>query len=312
MDQSPSLQQRFIEACRFDRGLAANTLEAYARDLRRYNEILQQLGHNPRTVDLAGIGECITLAAEQGLAARSLARAVSVIRGFHAWLAAEGIREDDPTRLLEAPRLDRSLPRTLSVAELERLLDPPLPETDRRPLRRWLALRDRAALECAYGAGLRVSELVGLEFQNLKPDEGLIRVFGKGARERIVPLGAPGWKALEEYIAEARPALLGRARDPRRRREAAGRVLLNHLGGGLNRMGFWRILRRNLEAAGLSTEYHPHSLRHSFATHLLEGGASLRAVQEMLGHSDITTTRIYTHVDREFLREEHRAHHPRG
>lgn len=313
MAESDRLLRRYLDHCRYERALSVNTLAAYEHDLSRYLEALPGLGLDSLSIDIRGLSRYLALVAELGLGVRSQSRAVSVIRGYHAWLAAEGLRRSDPARLLETPRLVRTLPRTLSRKEAERLLEVPLPAADaRRPLPRLLALRDRALLECAYGAGLRVSELTGLGYQNLLKDEGLVRVIGKGARERIVPLGEPAWSALAEYLEQARPALAERARSEERRRLAAWKIFLNHLGGPLTRMGFWKILQRHLLRAGLSGEYHPHSLRHSFATHLLEGGASLRAVQEMLGHADITTTQIYTHVDRDFLRREHAKHHPRA
>jgi integrase/recombinase XerD len=313
MAEADHLLRRYLDHCRYERALAANTLTAYEHDLRRYLEALPLLGLDALSINIRGLSRYLALVAELGLGVRSQSRAVSVIRGFHAWLAAEGLRRSDPARLLETPRLVRTLPRTLSGGEIGRLLATELPVADaRRPLPRLLALRDRALLETAYGAGLRVSELVGLGFQNLLREEGLVRVIGKGARERIVPLGRPAWDALTAYQEQARPALLQRARSEERRRSAAWTVFLNHLGGPLTRMGFWKILQRRLLQAGLSGEFHPHSLRHSFATHLLEGGASLRAVQEMLGHASIATTQIYTHVDRDFIRREHALHHPRA
>jgi integrase/recombinase XerD len=302
MPDTQRLLRRYLDHCRFERGLAENTLAAYEHDLLRYLEALEMLDTGPLEVDIRGLERYLVLVSELGLSVRSQSRAVSVLRGFHAWLAAEQLRSSDPG-------LIRTLPRTLSSHEMDLLLSPLPAESD---LQRWLALRDQALLETAYGAGLRVSELCGLGFQNLLPEEGLLRILGKGSKERVVPLGEPGWAALTRYQELARPALLARSRSAERSRAGAWRVFLNHLGGPLTRMGFWKVLQKRLTAAGLSGEFHPHSLRHSFATHLLEGGASLRAVQEMLGHADIATTQIYTHVDREFLRAEYRAHHPRS
>jgi integrase/recombinase XerD len=304
--------EQYLDYCRFERGLADNTLAAYEHDLRYYQEGLHSLGLELLTIDIDGLQKFTGLITGLGLSVRSQSRAVSVIRGFHAWLAAEEIRSSDPARLLQTPRLTRHLPVVLNSLEMEQLLAVPPVEPDARPLSGWLALRDEALMEVAYGSGLRVSELTGLRFQNLLEEEGLLRVFGKGAKERIIPLGEPGWQALKCYLEDARPQLLARSKSEERRRNSAWTVFLNHVGGSLTRMGFWKILRKHLDRAGLSGEYHPHTLRHSFATHLLENGASLRAVQEMLGHADIATTQIYTHVDRDFLRAEHRSCHPRG
>ncbi len=297
------LREDFLLACRFDRGLGDNSLDAYAGDLRRYLDWLSDRSTPLHSVTRELLGEHLAYLRDLGLAARSRSRTLSVLRSFHGWLAAEGRLPADPAELLRSPRLSRELPDVFSREELLRLLEAA------RQGRPELALRNTALLECAWGAGLRVSELVGLEQRNLLPAEGLLRIFGKGAKERIVPLGAPGWKALEAWNRQGRSLLLRKARDPK---ASADRVFLNVRGGPLSRMGFWKVLRKLLLEAGLPKELHPHSLRHSFATHLLEGGASLRAVQEMLGHSDIETTRIYTHVDRAFLKEEHRHHHPRA
>jgi len=309
MSETSRLLRRYLDHCRFERGLAENTLAAYEHDLARYLEALELQGSGPLEVDIRGLERYLALVHELGLSVRSQSRAVSVMRGFHGWLVAEHLRPSDPARLLDTPRLIRSLPRTLDRGEMERLLTPP-PVLE--GLRGWLVLRDQALLETAYGAGLRVSELCGLGFQNLLAEEGLVRVLGKGSKERVVPLGTPGWEALARYQELARPQLAARSRSAERTRSGAWRVFLNHLGGPLTRMGFWKILQKRLAEAGLEGDFHPHSLRHSFATHLLEGGASLRAVQEMLGHADIATTQIYTHVDREFLRRQYRQFHPRG
>ena len=310
MSDSSRLLRRYLDHCRFERGLAENTIGAYEHDLLCYFEALELQDVSPLEVDIRGLERYLALVSELGLSVRSQSRAVSVLRGFHAWLAAEHLRPSDPARLLETPRLIRTLPRTLTPQEMELLLTPPSVKAG--TLQDWLGRRDQALLEVAYGAGLRVSELCGLGFQNLLEEEGLLRVFGKGSKERVVPLGDLGWQALRAYLAEARPRLAARCRSAERGRGAAWRVFLNHLGGSLTRMGFWKVLQKRLAATGLAGDFHPHSLRHSFATHLLEGGAGLRAVQEMLGHADIATTQIYTHVDREFLRAQYRLHHPRS
>jgi len=310
MSDNSRLLRRYLDHCRFERGLAENTLAAYEHDLLRYFEALDLQDLSPLEVDIRGLERYLAMVGELGLSVRSLSRAVSVLRGFHAWLAAEGLRGSDPSRLLETPRLVRTLPRTLGREEMERLLEPPAAPAD--GLRAWLTARDQALLEVAYGAGLRVSELCGLGFQHLLPEEGLLRIFGKGAKERVVPLGDPGWIALRTYLDGARPHLAARSRSAERGRQGAWRIFLNHLGGPLTRMGFWKVLQKRLAAAGLEGDFHPHSLRHSFATHLLEGGASLRAVQEMLGHADIATTQIYTHIDSSRIKSVHQKFHPRA
>jgi integrase/recombinase XerD len=293
----------FLLACRFERGLADNSLDAYERDLRRYATWLALRDLELPAVSRDTLSDFLSELRDTGLATRSLARAVSVLRGFHGWLAAEGKLPLDPAELLESPRLGRDLPEVFEAVEIEALIA--AAQATPAPL----GLRDTALLETAYGAGLRVSELVGLSADQVLRQEELLRITGKGSKERLVPLGRLGWQALDRWITEGRPQLLAR----RRSGPAPGGILfLNARGGPLTRMGFWKILRRHVLASGLPPSCHPHSLRHSFATHLLEGGADLRAVQEMLGHADIATTRIYTHVDRAFLREEHRACHPRG
>ncbi|MCB1048348.1 MAG: tyrosine recombinase XerD [Calditrichaeota bacterium] len=293
----------FLLACRFERGLSDNSLDAYERDLRRFTSWLAENDMELESVTRRTLSDYLGVLRDLGLAARSLARAISVLRSFHGWLAAEGKLPQDPAELLESPRLGRDLPEVFEAHEIETLIHAAM--AGKPPL----ALRDTALFECAYGAGLRVSELVGLTLgQMLRADE-LLRITGKGAKERLIPLGRMGWKALDDWLALGRPVLLARAG---LERKGSDTVFLNARGGPLSRMGFWKILRKYLLACDLPRECHPHSLRHSFATHLLEGGASLRAVQEMLGHSDITTTRIYTHVDRAYLKEEHRACHPRG
>jgi integrase/recombinase XerD len=212
-------------------------------------------------------------------------------------MIGEGQMQSDPSERLETPRKWRTLPEVLTVDEVNRLLgavslDEPL------------VFRDRAMLELAYGAGLRVSEWIELGMQDLMLDDGVIRVFGKGSKERLVPIGRSAIGAVGMYLRELRPRL--------ERGEGKGHLFLNARGKPLSRMGAWKILRKYVELAGIEKHVSPHTLRHSFATHLLEGGADLRAVQEMLGHADISTTQIYTHVDREYLRSVHKQFHPRG
>jgi integrase/recombinase XerD len=247
-------------------------------------------------VTAADLEAYITQEGDRGLSARTLARRLSCLRGFHGYLRRRHPGSVDPTEGLELPRRGRTLPRVLSIEEAGRLLetadgvDP-------------AGLRDRAVLEVMYGSGLRVSETLGVPVDALKLREGFLRVIGKGDRERAVPLTSPAVTALQAYLDRGRPALAG-TRDP-------GTLFLNQRGGKLSRMGLWRILHRRALAAGIEPDFHPHMLRHSFATHLLEGGADLRVIQELLGHASVTTTQIYTQVDRNLLKEVHRRFHPR-
>ena len=276
-----------------ERSLSANTLEAYRRDLGR----LVDCAPSPLTAREDDLRRALHAAEADGLSPRSRARLLSAWRGFFRYLCAEGRRTDSPAEGLEGPRLPRALPDLLSLDEIEALLDA-------AGRARSAPLRNRALLELAYGAGLRASELVGLPLAELFLEDGLVRVLGKGRKERWVPLGRQAAGALGEYLGLERPRLA--------RVESPPLVFLNARGGGLSRVGWWKILQALAGEAGLAGRVKPHSLRHSFATHLLEGGADLRAVQEMLGHASIGTTQIYTRVDRLYLKRVHRDFHPRG
>jgi integrase/recombinase XerD len=232
-----------------------------------------------------------------GLAASSIRRQVSALRTYFRFLAGEGYVPGDPTAQLETPKTWRKLPTVLAVSEVEALLA--APDADDR-----LAWRDRALLEVAYGTGVRVSELVGLTTSDVLFEEGLVRVLGKGSKERLVPIGRRALGAAAVYGREIRPGL-DRGRTQRR-------FFLNARGRPLSRVGAWTIITRSAKRAGLAKRVTPHTLRHTFATHLLEGGADLRAVQEMLGHADLATTQLYTHVDRDYLRSVHKSYHPRA
>jgi integrase/recombinase XerD len=288
----------FADYLRFDRGVSERTRDAYVRDCRQLAEHCVDRGlDRPSRIGFAALRDFVATLVDRGLAASTVARKLSSLRGYFGFLVAEGHREEDPTERLEAPRRGRPLPEVLTVEEVERVLAAV-------PVEHELAFRDRAMLETLYGAGLRVSELIGLGSRNLLLEEGLLRVRGKGDRERIVPVGDRAAEALRRYLRELRPRL--------ERGEGGGVVFLNQHGRPLSRMGAWKIVRRHVDRADLEKRVTPHTFRHSFATHLLEGGADLAAVQEMLGHADISTTQIYTHVDRAYLRDVHRTHHPRG
>jgi integrase/recombinase XerD len=287
----------FLAHAAAERGLAKNSLQAYGQDLRaleRWAE-REKIG-SPGQVRDADLRRFL-LASSQRLGPRSRARLVSTLRSLYRFLAAEGMSPRDPTVTLAAPRSGRKLPLVLSVVQVEKLLT-------RCDGQEPLVSRDRAILEILYGCGLRVSELCGLDLDDLDPQQSLLRVRGKGSKQRLVPIGEPALLAVARYLETARPRLAGR--------RGLAALLLNGAGGRLSRVSVWQILKRWAAAAGLPAAVTPHTLRHSYATHLLEGGADLRAVQELLGHADIGTTEIYTHVDRAFLTEVYRQSHPRS
>lgn len=288
----------FRDYLSFERGLAARTIDAYVRDIGSFVAFAVEAGvRAPEDVRYAELRDYVARLGELGRARSTVSRAISSLRGYFRFLLEEGVVDADPSERLESPGADRSLPDVLAVSEIEALLAAVTPD-------RTHAFRDRAILEVLYGCGLRVSELCGLLTRDVDLDEGLIRVLGKGSKERLVPLGADAAHALRRYLRESRPRL--------DRGASGGHVVLNRSGRKLSRMGVWKILRQYVERAGISRRVTPHTLRHSFATHLLEGGADLASVQEMLGHADISTTEIYTHVDRSHLKQVHRTHHPRG
>lgn len=288
----------FQDFLALESGHSPNTVEAYVRDLRRLGEFAASKGvRDPARVSRTLLREFVYLLKDLGLSAATIRRAVSSVRTYYRFLAGEGRIVEDPSDRLASPRRGRVLPDTLSVAEVEKLIAAP-------HLDEPLAWRDRALLELGYGAGLRVSELCGLLLTDLLLTENLVRVFGKGGKERLVPLGRSVIGAVSVYLHTLRPAM--------DKGKSGGRLLLNARGQPLSRVGAWGIVKRATERAGITKRVTPHTLRHTFATHLLEGGADLRAVQEMLGHADLSTTQIYTHVDREYLRSVHKQYHPRG
>ena len=292
------LLELFRDYLALEAGHSANTVESYLRDLTRFVGWLDQRGvAGPALVTRTLVREFIFALKDLGLSAATIRRQASAIRTYYGFLISEGRVEQDPSDRLEMPRRGRRLPDTLSVAEMEAMLAAPDADAP-------LAWRDRALLELGYGAGLRVSELCGLTIPDLLLAEGLVRVLGKGSKQRLVPVGRSVIGAVSVYLHQVRPGLdHGASRD---------RVLLNARGAPLSRVGAWGIVKRLARVARIRKRVTTHTLRHSFATHLLEGGADLRAVQEMLGHADLSTTQIYTHVDREYLRSIHRQFHPRG
>ncbi|MEI6740993.1 MAG: site-specific tyrosine recombinase XerD [Gemmatimonadaceae bacterium] len=288
----------FEDTLTLEEGASPRTIDAYRRDVLRCAAFMRANG----IVDIHGITpgvlrEFVYTLKDLGLEASSIRRNISALRTWFRVLLAEGVVHHDPTERLDAPRRGRTLPDVLTVDEVSQLIA--APGLDER-----LAFRDRAMLELAYGAGLRVSEWIGLAVRDVLLDEGLVRVLGKGSKERLVPIGRTAIGAVAVYLRELRPIL--------EHGEGKGVLFLNANGRPMTRMGAWKILRKYVLMAGIEKHVSPHTLRHSFATHLLEGGADLRSVQEMLGHADIATTQIYTHVDREYLRSVHRQFHPRS
>ncbi len=282
---------RFIQYLRIEKGLSANTVASYSRDLVRYGQYLGET-----SVVAAGTAEVlrfVTYLQDQGLKARSTARALAAVRGLHRFLILEGTREDNPTAAVDIPKSWSPLPHFLSLAEVDRLLEAP-------DVSKSAGIRDRAMIEVLYATGLRVSELVGLTMDTVDLDSGFVRPMGKGGKERIVPLGESAIDWLRAHLGRG-----GRG-------TASPYLFLNYRGKRLSRAGCWLILRGHAKRAGIRKKVSPHMLRHSFATHLLERGADLRSVQMMLGHSDISTTEIYTHVIRERLRQIYQSHHPRA
>jgi integrase/recombinase XerD len=290
--------QSFRDHLDAERGLSLRTLEAYERDVRRLVDFLKARAVvRPGEASAQDLHDFVYHLKDLGLQPTSIRRNISAIRTYYAFLLSEGIAVADPSERVELPKTWRRLPDVLSRKDVVRLIEAP-DVSDR------LFWRDRSMLEFAYASGVRVSELTGLALRDLSLEEGFATVFGKGSKERMVPVGRRAIDALGMYLREVRPRLASDA--------AEGAVFLNGRGKPLSRMGVWKILQKHVKRAGIEKRVTPHTLRHSFATHLLEGGADLAAVQEMLGHADISTTQIYTHVDREYLREAHRKFHPRA
>ena len=290
------LLHSFLEFLAVEKGLAANTALAYGRDLEKYLLFLRQAGRLPLKAGEADLVRFIHQQSRSGLGARSLARLISTLRSFHRFMMREGLRGEDPSAQLTSPRTWQALPRFLTVEEVERLIDQPEVDSVK-------GVRDRALLEVMYAAGLRVSELISLKSEDLNWKGGFLICQGKGGKERIVPVGGAAQRAVKRYLTESRPKL---AKKP------TAALFLTRRGRAFTRQGVWKILKAYALRAGLPRRIGPHALRHSFATHLLERGADLRSVQLMLGHSQITTTQIYTHVGRERLRRVYDKYHPRA
>lgn len=291
----------FLDYLALERGLRPRSCEAYRSDLRRFLDYLEERGDvaGPRDVDHLTLRNYMAHLHAEGRAPVSIRRAQSALRAFFRFLAGEEIVADDPSDRMDRPAMARKLPEFLTRDEAVRVVEAVDPDSR-------VYWRDRAVLEVLYATGMRVSELAGLSLADLDPHDQCCMVFGKGGKERLVPVGKAALKAVERYLAAVRPEL------DRAGGRGKGAMFLNQRGTPLGRMSVWTIVSRAAERAGIDRRISPHTLRHSCATHMLEGGADLAAVQEMLGHADISTTQIYTHLDREYLRETHRRYHPRS
>lgn len=289
---------QFLNHLLVEKGLSENTLSSYSGDLSRYITFLQKSGIKSlaETDETAVLKHLIDLRNE-GLGPRSRARHLVALRGFYRYLLQEKIIPRDPTAVIDLPKSGLKLPNVLSLPDIEKLIAAPDSGKHR-------GIRDAAMLELLYAAGLRVSELVSLKVQDLNLEAGYIRIFGKGSKERVVPIGRHAVDKLTAYSKNARPLML--------KKRQSQYLFVARAGKPMTRQGFWKMLKRYAQSAGIRQEVTPHTLRHSFASHLLEGGADLRSVQMMLGHTDISTTQIYTHVSHERLRNIHAKYHPRG
>jgi integrase/recombinase XerD len=284
----------FLNFCRLEKGLAANSLAAYSADLSNFSAFIGAAAEFPGEADLERYVQELYAS---GLSARSIARRLATLRNFYGFLLREGLIDTDPAERLRAPRQWRTIPKFLNLEEINKIIEAP-------DLSRPTGARDRAMVELLYASGLRVSELCRIGVGDIELDLGVLRVTGKGNKQRLVPAGKPAVKAVEEYLANARGRLL--------KGRASRYLFVTARGGAMTRQGFWKLLRGHARKAGIFRDLSPHVLRHSFATHLLEGGADLRSVQVMLGHADISTTQIYTHVMRSRLRDAVEKHHPRA
>jgi integrase/recombinase XerD len=292
------LLNRYHHYLLIEKGASGNTLEAYGRDLKRHFTFLEQRGlSDARSVTPQTVVDFLVQIKSEGLSANSMNRAIAALRGFYNYLLQERVLEESPLAHIELAKVWMRLPDTVSREEMNRILSGP---DDSTPS----GLRDRAMLELLYATGLRVSELTSLSMNSINWQVGFLMVMGKGSKERVVPVGKTAYDCVRRYVDEARPKFI--------RSKTTEVLFLNRFGRAFTRQGLWKIIVGYAQKAGLKKNVHPHTFRHCFASHLLEGGADLRAVQVMLGHSDISTTQIYTHVTRERLKEIHRKYHPRG
>jgi integrase/recombinase XerD len=296
-------KQSYFRFIQLEKSLAGNSVEAYERDIERYVQFLENTGIKKfDQVEEEHVSKFIKTLRELELSSKSIARNISAIKGLHKFLAGERRSSYNPTQNIELPKKGKHLPDVLNVEEIDRILDAADPSAETATK---LVLRDRAILETLYATGMRVSELTGLTQANIMEDQQLVRVYGKGSKERLIPIGEFALKWIDAYKKKLRPVLAQHKR-------SNDALFLNFRGGPISRISVWQIVVTYSKRAGITKEIHPHTFRHSFATHLLEGGADLRSVQEMLGHADISTTQIYTHIDREHLKQQHKEFHPRA
>jgi integrase/recombinase XerD len=297
MEIAPTISS-FLTHVRVEKGLSSNTLEAYRRDLVKFDQFARKRKLSLEAVSRDDLMDFLAGLYHQKLESKTVARQLVTLRNFFRFAQIQGLLPEDPSVTLESPKIRRNLPGYLRLEDVERLLNQPDVKTP-------IGLRDRAMLEVLYSTGLRVSELIGLRTLDLDAKVGCVRCIGKGDKERIVPVGKKAVAIVEKYLRDARPELLGKV-------TGNSSLFVNRRGGALSRVGVWKILSAYGRLAGLRVALTPHMLRHSFATHLLERGADLRSVQLMLGHADISTTQIYTHVVEERLKQIYKAHHPRA
>ncbi len=295
-DNMNDLIDQFLNYMRVERGVSENTIEAYGRDLRGLADFVEKEGASCKKIDINILTNYITYLSER-LSRRSLARNISAIRTFFKFLVLEGVIQENPARFLEVPKVSKTLPGILNEHEIELLLNQPSASTP-------IGIRDKAMIELLYATGVRVSELVHLKISDVDLNVGYIKVKGKGAKERFVPIGEKAVSVLKEYIEKARSKFDKKRGSPY--------LFLNNRGKPFSRQGFWKMLKSYAKKAGIKKRITPHIIRHSFATHLIKNGADLRSVQMMLGHSDISTTQIYTHIDRSYLKEVYNRCHPRA
>lgn len=295
--------KQYLRFIKLEKGLAENSYHSYENDLRRYLLFIRNdLNiHSLGGITIGHIENYLAELTSMGLAVSTIARNISSIRNFHEFAVAERLAEANPAELIDLPKKAKNLPEVLHAHEVEAIIDA-IDRTDSA------GIRDAAIIETLYASGMRVSELTNLSTDKLFFEIGFIRVIGKGNKERLVPVGGPAQQAIEHYISTARKEFL----DPARPKKSRNKLFLNQRGGPLSRMSIWNIVNKYAKRAGIEKNVYPHIFRHSFATHLLEGGADLRAVQEMLGHTSISTTEIYTHVDRSLLHQIHKEFHPRS
>ena len=289
----------YLAVLKLEKNLSPNTIDSYNNDITNLFQFLQNYNiDDPQRIKYIHLSEFFKFLKEAGLTSSSASRYHSSLKGFFSYLFQNHYITENPVEKIPSPKLSQKLPQVLSINEVEAILSQP-------DVKNKLGLRDKALLEMFYACGIRVSELINLKISGLYFNEEIIRVFGKGSKERLVPIGRSAIEWVTKYLKQSRPLL-------EKKSKSENYLFLNTRGTRLSRMGIWKIVDRYVKEAKIDKDVHPHTFRHSFATHLLEGGADLRAVQEMLGHADISTTQIYTHIDRDYIKQVHRDFHPRG